>query len=286
MARDTTKSFTYGNPYGRPLMEVITGNPAYSRLERMGDIGALALRTSAMVIQPPFTWLREAIVQLSIYLRRCSIPFVIAHSVYLIGFGILLIGQVTQVLGASDRFPAFIYIVWSREISTWITAMIFAGVVGSAVTADLGARKIREELDALAVLGVKRERTLVVPRVVAMTVAMPVLAVLSFLLVQIIDYVMAPPLVHISHGVVRDIVANNIIASDFYLTLILKNAILGFFFGIIACYKGLSCRMGAEGVGKAVNETVVICFFSAWLFNSLFNLAYLTLFPDIATPAG
>ena len=56
--------------------------------------------------------------------------------------------------------------------------------------------------------------------------------------------------------------------------------------GVIACQKGLSSRPGAEGVGRAVNESVVLMFVAIWLFNSIYNLAYLSLFPDATTLEG
>jgi phospholipid/cholesterol/gamma-HCH transport system permease protein len=274
------------NPYGGGLGGLLEGRAPYERLRHAGDMGRLSVQVVRTAVRPPFPWLRDAIVELSTYTRRCAVPLAISHCVYLIGFGILLLSQLIVNLGAPDRFPGAIYIIWSREISTWITAMIFAGIVGSAVTADLGARKIRDELDALAVLGVESVRTLAVPRVVAMTIAMPMLSVLSFTLVQIVDYLVAPGILGISHGVAFDNIRQNVLPSDLYLTLVLKNALLGFFIGIVSCYKGLTSPGGAEGVGRAVNHTVVICFFAAWLFNSLFNLAYLTTFPDVASLKG
>jgi phospholipid/cholesterol/gamma-HCH transport system permease protein len=68
--------------------------------------------------------------------------------------------------------------------------------------------------------------------------------------------------------------------------MLVKNVVLGFFVGVVACHKGLTCKAGAEGVGRAVNQTVVITFFGIWLFNSVFNLGYLTVFPDAAQFRG
>ena len=61
---------------------------------------------------------------------------------------------------------------------------------------------------------------------------------------------------------------------------LIKHSILGFLIGVVACQKGLSARGGAEGVGRAVSETVVITFVAIWLINSLFNTAYLTVVPE------
>jgi phospholipid/cholesterol/gamma-HCH transport system permease protein len=248
-------------------------------------MGALAVRTVQATVTRPFSWIPDAVSELSTASRRCFLPLVISHSVYLISYGIILFGAVLGNLGVVDREPGAMYVIWVREIATWITAMIFAGVAGSAVAADLGSRKIREELDALSVLGVEKVRSLVVPRVVALTVAAPAFAVLSLLIVCVVNYIVAPGTLGFSRGIFLSDVAANIIPSDLY-AMIIKNTIIGFFVGIVACHKGLTCKGGAEGVGRAVNQTVVITFFGIWMFNSLFNVAYLTLFPQVAVLRG
>jgi phospholipid/cholesterol/gamma-HCH transport system permease protein len=138
----------------------------------------------------------------------------------------------------------------------------------------------------MAVLGVKQVRALILPRVVATTVALPVLAFISLMIVQVVNYVVSPWHFGFSHGVFLDNLRQNIFPLDMIFTMLLKNLILGFFIGIVACYKGVSSKPGAEGVGRAVNETVIITFFGVWLFNSLFQLAYLTLLPDAAVLKG
>lgn len=275
------------NPYGRKLSELLDGSMPYNRLRVAGEMGSLAVSAVRAGVTRPVTWVRDAIEEISIAIRRCLVPLTISHSIYLIGFGILLFGkEILTLLGVADRLPGGIWLIWAREIATWITGMVFAGVVGSAITADLGSRKVREELDALAVLGVDRVRALVVPRVVATTVAMPVLAMISLLIVQVVDFLLAPGIIGLSRGVFLDNFAAGVYPTDLYFTMLVKNTILGFFIGLVACYKGLTAPAGAEGVGRAVNQTVIITFFGVWLFNSFFNLAYFTLVPEVAVPRG
>jgi phospholipid/cholesterol/gamma-HCH transport system permease protein len=274
------------NPYGRAFGAGVLATPAGSRLKAAGEMGALLLTVLRLAIRPPYPWAREAIQQMSFAFRRCAIPLVLSHSVYLTGFGIILFGGILNSLGIADRIGGTVYLIWSREIATWITAMIFAGVVGSAITADLGARKIREELDAMSVLGVDKIATIVVPRVVAMALAMPALAFISLLGVNLVNFAVSPGYFGFSSGVFFDSVKNVIEPLDLYLTMFLKNFIIGLFVGIVACYKGLSSAPGAEGVGRAVNQTVVITFFWIWLFDVVFNLAYFTLFPDVSVLRG
>ena len=274
------------NPYGRSLRETLEGSRPYERFAAMGNMGALAITVIRQAFVNPAAWVRDAIVELSTAIRRCTIPLIISHTVYAVGYGILLFGILLVNLGISERIASAFFLIWGREIATWITAMIFAGVVGSAIAADLGARKIREELDALAVLGVKQVRALVVPRVIAMTVALPVLSMLSLAVVTLVNYWLSTSRFGFSHAVFRDNLFSSMFPLDLIVTMAIKNAILGFFVGVVACYKGISSRMGAEGVGRAVNETVIVTFFGIWLFNSLFNLAYLTLLPDAAVLKG
>ena len=274
------------NPYSRGFGAAVLGSPVGGGLKRAGEMGALAVRVARLAVVPPYPWAREALLEISLSFRRCALPLLLSHSVYLIGFGIILFGGILDNLGISDREAGTVYIIWSREIATWITGMIFAGVVGSAVTADLGARKIREELDAMSVLGVDKVSAIVVPRVVAMSIAMPALAFVSLLGVNLVNYLIAPSYFDFSSGVFFDSVANIIQPTDLYFTMFLKNAAIGVFVGIVACYKGLTSDPGAEGVGRAVNQTVVTTFFAIWLFDVLFNLAYFTVFPDVSVLRG
>ncbi|MEA2171672.1 MAG: phospholipid/cholesterol/gamma-HCH transport system permease protein [Solirubrobacteraceae bacterium] len=274
------------NPYKRGLLEAFEGSTPYARLQTLGDMGALAVRSVKLAVRPPFPWWRDMIQQVSLGIRRSIIPMVFAHGAYIVGFGIIMFAGILANLGIGDRVGGVMLIIWDREIATWITGMIFAGIVGAAVTADLGARKIREELDALAVLGVEQTRTLIVPRVVACTLGMPVLVIISLLITQLFVVTITPTLYGYDTHIYVSALKSLIVPSDLYFTTLLKNIILGFFVGVVACYKGVSSKSGAEGVGRAVNQTVVITFFGIWLFNSLFNFAYFTLFSDATALRG
>ncbi len=265
--------------------EVLDNVPLYAQLRSAGDMGALAVQTARAAVTPPFPWLRDAAVQISTAFRSCLIPLAVSVSVYLLGFGVIMFGIVLTNLGVAEREAGGLYIAFSREVCTWITMMVFAGIVASAITADLGARKIREELDALAVLSVGTVRALVVPRVVATTIAAMSLALISLLISQVVNYAAAPAHLGFPRAVFADNVVHNIVPTDLYAALI-KHAIIGFFVGIVACHKGLTSKGGAEGVGRAVNQTVVITFFGIWLFNSLFQLAFLSLFPQSSVLRG
>ncbi len=139
-----------------------------------------------------------------------------------------------------------------------MTAIVVAGVAGTAITADLGARKVREELDALQVLGVDPVKNLVVPRFLALMVVTGLFDIYALLF-------------GIFGGIIAELV-NGQPLGPFWATLfanasttdlwgsVLKTTIYGAIIAIVCCYKGMAASGGAEGVGRAVNEAVVLAF--------------------------
>src|ERR1700757_731496 len=274
-------------PAGQQLQDKFLGSVMYERLKSLGQMGALAAKIPVLALRPPYPWWRDAISEAAQGVRRTFVPLMLSDSVFLISFVIIIFGNVLTNLGVSERESQATILFWAREIGTWVTSMIFAGIVGASITADLGARRIREELDALAVLGVDRNRELIVPRVVATTLAMPALVFISVLAVNILNYILAPVLLGtFTSSLALYMVKHSILPLDLLWPMLIKNTIIGFGIGIVACHKGITCKLGAEGVGRAVYQTVLISFFSIWMFNSFFNLAYLSVFPNAITIRG
>jgi phospholipid/cholesterol/gamma-HCH transport system permease protein len=269
----------------REVRESVLGSGLYRSIQSAGEMGALVVRSARAAVRGPYSWVPDAIVETSKACRRCLIPLALSVTTFIIALAILVFGNLLHELGATDREAGGMWIAFTREVCVWITGMVFAGVVGSAITADLGARKVREELDALSVLGVDRIKSLVLPRIFATTVAAPTLGILATTIVTAVNYAVAPGHLHLSPAVWRDSLVGDILPLDIYAVLI-KYTIIGFFVGVVSCHKGLSCQLGAEGVGRAVNQTVVITFFGIWLINTLFNLAFLTVFPQTAILRG
>ena len=234
---------------------------------------------------PPYGWWREAIVEASFTVRRCLIPLTAALVVYFYALGVVFFGDIIKLLGTIDRFGGVLIQGSLREEAVWVTAMIIAGVGGSAMCSDLAARKIRGELDALTVLSVDLTRALVVPRVVGLTVAACILGMLAILIVLAVGLSGA---VH-AHGTPAAAYFVNVdlfTLSGDVLAFLLKMGVIGAFVAVVATYKGLHAAAGPEGVGRAVNQTVLITFVGIWVFNVLFNLLFLALLPDLVVFRG
>lgn len=263
----------------------LASSPFFGALQTAQETAMLTGKVFKVAVKPPYSWVGDAVGETVINCKRCFIPLGISQMIWLIGFGVLNFGEVAGVLGVTDRAPGGVYVGFLREVSSWIMLMILAGVAGSALAADLGARKIREELDALAVLGVDMIRKLVVPRVVAMVFASLLLGLIGLFLSIMTYYILTPNFLEYTRSVYRESTYININPIDLYASFG-KHALIGLVIGVVACQKGLSTKGGAEGVGRTVNQTVIISFVALWAINSLYNVAVLTLFPDLSVQRG
>src|SRR5215207_3989616 len=144
--------------------------PAKSLLEEVGDMMILTGRTIMSALRPPYPYGGEFVNQFLFALKLCWFPLLISTIAISYGAPGLQAGNFLTLFGAVDRLGGFFVLSSIREFAPFVTAIIMAGVGGTAITADLGARKIREELDALQVLGVDPIKNLVVPRFLALMV--------------------------------------------------------------------------------------------------------------------
>jgi len=145
--------------------------PTKSLLEEVGDMMILTGKTVASALTPPYPWGGEFTGQFMFALRLCWFPLLVSTLAFNYGAPGLQAGNFLSLFGATDRLGAFFVLAALRENGPFITAVVTAGVAGTAITADLGARKIREELDALQVLGVDPVKNLVVPRFLSLMIA-------------------------------------------------------------------------------------------------------------------
>jgi phospholipid/cholesterol/gamma-HCH transport system permease protein len=255
--------------------------PGMEQISSAQGMGGLFLKTVRAAVRPPYRWSGDCVEQCAIAIRRCFVPLVLSISFFAIGLVVTTIADVLETIGSIDRFGGVAAIGWPRETAYWVTGMVFAGVVGAAVTADLGSRKIRDELDAVVVLGVDPIRALVVPRVVALVIIAPILGMVALFNALLVLYLLTPLLVsNFPHAVFLNLLTTFMTTGDI-VSFVLRLMVSGLFVGIVACYKGLSTKGGAEGVGRAVNQTVVITFLGIWLLNSIWNAVFLAAVPSV-----
>lgn len=235
-------------------------------------------RCARALVTRPFNWRREFVDWCYLVVGRTWMP--IALSAFLFSYGVTLVSQggTLRALGTTDRIGLANVLSSLREPAAWVTGMCIAGVAGTAICSDLGARRVREELDALAVLGVDPYRMLVLPRVLAITVTGPFLLLWAVFWWAVPVFVFAPiqlgvPLASVWHSF------QTYPLVDLFAGLT-KAALISIVVGVVSCYKGFHARGGPEGVGRAVNQAVVIAFLATWLISLLFNNFYLAAFPE------
>src|SRR3954463_15408454 len=144
--------------------------PTKGLLEQVGEMMILTGKTLISALRPPYPYGTEFVQQFMFMLRLCWLPLTISMLAVSYGAPGLQAGNFLILFGAIDRLGGFFVLTSIREFGPTVTSIIVAGVAGTAMCADLGARKIREELDALQVLGVDPVKNLVVPRFLALMV--------------------------------------------------------------------------------------------------------------------
>jgi phospholipid/cholesterol/gamma-HCH transport system permease protein len=240
------------------------GGAVVKPLGAVGGFFAMALDALMLIPSGPFAW-REFLLQ-SWFVARVSllptlmlaIPFTVLT---VFTFNILLVE-----FGAADYSGTGAAYGTVTQIGPVVTVLVVAGAGATAMCADLGARAIREELDALRVMGVNPIQALVVPRVLAATAVATLLSSLVMLVGLAGSFVFSVYIQHVTPGSFVGSLTLLTHAVDVVISLI-KAALFGLAAGLIACYKGISVAGGPAGVGNAVNETVVLTFMALFAIN-------------------
>src|SRR2546423_2920220 len=247
---------------------------------RVWDLLALTGRTLVAFVRPPFSWRGEFVDQSWKYFKLGGI--MAAFTGFTFGYGApgMQGTSAVEVFGDITRVGLIIGAASIREQSVWNTGLIIAGAVGTAMCADLGARKVRGELDALAVIGVDVVRKVVAPRVLCITLLMPAMAT-----IVIVTEYYGNLLAFMGFGGQPGAYAQ---AAKYFTPVdvvmyIVKDLVMGLIIGLVCCYKGLNASGGPRGLGRAVNQAVVISFALVLVWNYASNATYLSLFPDAET---
>jgi phospholipid/cholesterol/gamma-HCH transport system permease protein len=256
-------------------------SPIKGLLEEVGNMMILTGKTLVSAVRPPYPYGPEFVGQFMFALRLCWFPLLIST----IAFGYeapgLQAANFLVLFGALDRLGGFFVLASIREFAPFVDAIVLAGVAGTAITADLGARKIREELDALQVLGVDPIKNLVVPRFLALMLVTGLFDIYA-LIFGIFGGILATIVNHAPLGPFFSTFFNNAETTDLWGSVV-KTTLFGAIIAVVCCYKGMTASGGAEGVGRAVNQAVVIAFLGIFAFNYAFTQTLLATHPEITT---
>lgn len=229
-----------------------------------GEISSFTSRFFKQVYKPRF--------EFSEFIRQC---YVIGYqSLPLIGLtgfimGLVLTMQLRPSLieyGVESQLPAMISVAVFRELGPVITALIFAGKIGSSIGAELGSMRVTEQIDAMEVSGTNPFKYLVVTRVLATTLMLPVLVLLADAISLYGSYLGVNIRGNTSFSLFYRQVTQILEFGD-VLPAFIKTFFFGFAVGMIGCYKGYHSRKGTEGVGRSANMAVVISSVAVFLID-------------------
>lgn len=195
--------------------------------------------------------------------RQC---YIIGYkSLPLVGITAFIMGLVLTIqsrptlmeFGAESWLPAMVSVSIVREIGPVITALICAGKIGSGIGAELGSMKVTEQIDAMEVSGTNPFKYLVVTRVLAATLMLPILVILADAIGIYGSYLGVNMKGTVSFSLFYSQVFEKLVFSD-VIPSIVKSFFFGYVIGLIGCYKGYNSKKGTEGVGRSANSAVVV----------------------------
>jgi phospholipid/cholesterol/gamma-HCH transport system permease protein len=197
------------------------------------------------------------------FIKQC---FILGYkSLPLVGLTAFIIGLVLtmqlrptmEYFGVEVQIPAMVGVAIFREIGPILTALIFAGKIGSSIGAELGSMKVTEQIDAMEVSGTNPFKFLVVTRTLAATLMLPILTILSDAIALTGCFLGENLYQSLTYNLFFRKVFLNLAYIDF-IPAFIKTFFFGFAIAIVGCYKGYSTERGTEGVGRAANSSVVI----------------------------
>ena len=259
------------NPNSRPAVLVQVANALYA----LGNFTVFCFKSISSLTTKGVQ--RGTLLPAAYQIGVQSIP-VVALTGLFIGM-VLAVQSYFQFhqLGMENRMGAMINITLVRELGPVLAATMLAGRIGSAIAAELGTMRVSEQIDAIDSMGISPIRYLVVPRVTACLLLVPALTIVA-------------DLVGVAGGFLYSSLALNIDAAQYFYnskeyvtgfdlaTGIIKSVFFGISIGLISCYHGFHCRVGARGVGRAATGAFVSAFVIILFLDLLLGIALDTIY--------
>ena len=245
-----------------------------STLETAGGLTILTGRSFVALVTPPWDfreWIREAE---QVGVRSLGVALITT-----VFTGMVLALQTAYSLpslGVKYYIGTVVSKSLTRELGPVLVALIVGGRIGAGMTAELGTMKVTEQIDAVRAMAADPVRKLVAPKLAATLIMLPSLTILGDLVGILGGLIVAVGELNLSAGLYINDVLDALTFED-VLSGVGKSFVFGYFIAIVACYNGLNARGGADGVGRATTNTVVLAsilvlvsdFFLTKLFHML-----------------
>jgi phospholipid/cholesterol/gamma-HCH transport system permease protein len=183
-----------------------------------------------------------------------------------------------QRIGSELYIASLVALSIVRELGPVITALVVAGRVGAAITAELGSMQVTEQIDALETFATNPVKYLVVPRFLALTLMLPILTLYADAVGILGSYIICVFRLGISSSMYLRVTAEALWYKDIFSGLI-KTFFFGTIIAFVSCYEGFNVRGGAEGVGRATRQSVVFSFIMIIIADCIFTALFYFIFP-------
>jgi len=233
----------------------ILGGYIIRAIEEMGRIVIILLSAVMWTVRPPLRF--RAILKQMEFVGVNSLFVTILTGAFTGGVFTLQSYYGFSMFGADSLVGPTVALAMTRELGPVLTALMVTGRAGSAMAAELGTMRVTEQIDALYVMAANPVKYLVVPRILAGIMMLPLLTAIADFVGVVGGYIVGVKLLNIHGGLFIGKIVEYVELSDIFNGLI-KSAVFGGILSLIGCYKGFYAKGGAEGVGRATTEAVVM----------------------------
>lgn len=252
------------------------GEKIYNFFATLTGLTLFTLEFFRQAFKPPFE-----IAEIKKHMNELGVKTFPIVSVTGLIIGLVLTMQslpIMQRFGASDFLPAMVSISVIRELGPVITALIFAGRVSSGIGAELGSMRVTEQIDAMEVSAINPFKYLVVTRVIATTLILPILTIYVIMIAIFGGYIAVIITENMNFAYYQSSVVNAVQFGDL-IPGVAKTFIFGFIVGIVGAFKGYTAEGGTEGVGKASTTSVVLSSLIILIFDTILVKITLWIWP-------
>lgn len=270
-----------GGPYDTRLGRSTAYLPGSVRrvLIEAGGITQLLVTVLWDAVRHPTGYWSDTVEEMAFTIKRSYVAIFFALSGFLLMLSVPS-QKFLNLAGVDELYGPLLLVQSTRTFTVWVATLLVAGVVGASMTAELGSRKVREELDAMEVMGIDPIRALVLPRIVSVAIVTTLLAIPAELITigssvfsaMFIGGISPANSLQFEFGTLSPVEV---------VSLIVNCLLAGLLIGAVCCYKGINASGGAIGLGRAVNQAVVISFVSLFVMQLGYNALVLGFFPGL-----
>jgi phospholipid/cholesterol/gamma-HCH transport system permease protein len=246
---------------------------AKAHLETLGALTRMTGQVFSRAVRPPYHWSALFFHVESLGVRSLPIALLTATFAGLVIS--LQFGYFLARFGVQYTVGRVVVLTLFRELAPVLTALTVGARIGSGMAAELGSMTVTEQVDAIRALGADPLRKLVVPRVLACLLVLPVLTIIA----DVVGLVAGALVVNLQYAITFDLFFQGALDAVFledFVSGVVKGAVFGVIIGLVGCFKGLTVEGGTEGVGRATTQTVAICSVTVCLAD--FFITKLTLY--------